>query len=110
MASCSVVMVSYHTGEVLFAAIGSVLSQPHLAELIIVDNGNPLPTIERLHKLVASDSRVKLLTGGGNVGFGRGNNTGAKLATGDFILLLNPDCILPPDALSNIMLAFEEVP
>ena len=41
MGSCSVVMVSYHTGPVLFLSVDSALRQPQLAELIIVDNGNP---------------------------------------------------------------------
>jgi len=110
MSSCSVIMVSYHTGAVLFAGIRSVLSQSHLAELVVVDNGNPPATLARLQALAAQDSRLKLLTGGGNVGFGRANNAGAKLATGDFVLLLNPDCLLPPDALKDLMLAFDEVP
>lgn len=110
MPSCSVVMVSYHTGAVLFPAIRSVLAQSHLAELVLVDNGNPRDVVEQLQEMAASDSRLKLLTGGGNVGFGRGNNAGAKLATGTFLLLLNPDSMLPPEALKEMMLAFDEVP
>ena len=41
MSNCSVVMVTYHTGPMLFAAVKSVLRQEELlAELIVVDNGN----------------------------------------------------------------------
>ncbi|MCC7260564.1 MAG: hypothetical protein IT567_05990, partial [Alphaproteobacteria bacterium] len=37
----SVVMVSYHTGPILWLALESVLVQPGLKELILVNNGNP---------------------------------------------------------------------
>ena len=36
-----VVMVSFHTGAILFESIDSVLSQAGLGRLVIVDNGNP---------------------------------------------------------------------
>ena len=110
MASCSVVMVSYYTGAILFPAIKSVLSQPQLAELVIVDNGNMPGTLSRLQQLAQSDSRLKVITGGGNVGFAKGCNEGVKFATGDFLLLLNPDCLLPPEALPELIVAFDELP
>ena len=110
MTSCSVVMVSYYTGAVLFPAIKSVLSQMSLAELIVVDNGNMPATLGRLQKMAQADPRLKIITGGGNVGFAKGCNEGVNFATGDFLLLLNPDCLLPPEAVPEMILAFNEMP
>ena len=92
----SVVMVSYRTGPVLFAAIDSVLSQTQEAvvELILIDNGNPPEAIAELRRREEADSRLTLISGHGNVGFSRGCNIGADRARGRYLLLLNPDCCL----------------
>lgn len=103
MSTTSVIMVSYHTGPVLMTAIASVITQRGLAELIIVDNGNPPDVIARLQQAALTDTRIKIITGQGNIGFASACNLGAKQASGEYVLLLNPDCILPPQALVTFM-------
>ena len=110
MALCSIVMVSYHTGPVLFIAVKSALRQPQLADLIVVDNGNPPDVLASLQQLALSEPRLRILTGHGNIGFAAACNLGAKEVTAEFLLLLNPDCLLPPDALTNMMDGFKEMP
>ena len=61
--SISVVMVSYHTGDVLWRSIDSVLKAEGLKELIIVDNGNPEEITHEIKQLSEKDQRVSLLTG-----------------------------------------------
>ena len=39
---------------------------------------------------------------GYNTSFSEGNNLGAKAATGDYLLLLNDDMVLEPDALARL--------
>ena len=95
-------MVSYHTGAVLDQAIASVLAQTEPVELCLVDNGNPPDIVAKLQSLAAADPRIKFVTGHGNVGFSRGCNTGARNATGDFLLFANPDSVLPPDAVLKL--------
>ena len=96
----SVVVVSYHTGPSLQEAIVSVLAQDRPVELLLVDNGNPPETLAMLAAWAGREPRLRLLTGHGNVGFGTACNLGAQAARGDYLLLLNPDGELPPDALS----------
>jgi GT2 family glycosyltransferase/nucleoside-diphosphate-sugar epimerase len=107
MSRCSVIMVSHQTGPVMFAAIKSVLRQKNLAELIIVDNDNPPAVLTRLQQMALTDSRLVIMTGAGNVGFANAANDGAAHATAEFLLFLNPECLLPPDALNEIMAALE---
>jgi N-acetylglucosaminyl-diphospho-decaprenol L-rhamnosyltransferase len=95
-------MVSYHTGPVLFEAIASVLRQTAPVELCLVDNGNPPEIVTRLQAMAAEDKRIRFITGHGNVGFSRGCNTGASSAMGEFLLFLNPDSKLLPDALERL--------
>ena len=98
----SVVMVSYHTGPVLFEAIASILAQTEPVQLCLVDNGNPPDVVERLQGMAAADARIKFITGQGNVGFSRGCNAGARFAEGEWLLFLNPDSMLPVDALPKL--------
>ncbi len=98
----SVIMVSYHTGPVLFEAVTSVLNQSAPVELCLVDNGNPPEVVLRLQAMAAVDSRIRFITGYGNVGFSRACNLGARAATGDHLLFLNPDSKLESDALMRL--------
>jgi GT2 family glycosyltransferase len=87
----SVVMVSYMTGPALIEAITAVQNDPDIYELIIVDNGNSTADRAQLFQIAQRSRRVRLLQGHGNVGFARGCNYGAALATGDILFFLNPD-------------------
>lgn len=91
----SVVTVTYHTGPVLFDMIASVLKQPEVLEMILVDNGNPDDVLGKLKILAGQEPRLKLITGHGNVGFATATNMGAKQMKGDYLFILNPDCMLP---------------
>lgn len=93
--SVSVVTVTYHTGPVLFTMIASVLKQPEVKEMVLVNNGNPADVLERIAIITREDNRLRLVDGHGNVGFATASNMGARAATGDYIFILNPDCILP---------------
>ncbi|MCH2038828.1 MAG: glycosyltransferase family 2 protein, partial [Rickettsiales bacterium] len=105
--SISVVMVSYHTGDVLWRSIDSVLKAEGLKELIIVDNGNPEEITHEIKQLSEKDQRVSLLTGHGNIGFAAANNLGASHTTGNYIVFLNPDCIIPDYTFNEGMNALE---
>lgn len=98
----SVIMVSYHTGPVLFEAIAGALAQTMPVELCLVDNGNPPEVVAKLRDVAAKDRRIHFITGHGNVGFSRGCNSGARAATGSHLLFLNPDTKLLPDALLRL--------
>lgn len=106
----SVISVSYHTGSVLFEMIASVLSQDGLAELVIVNNGNPQYVVEKLEAMAAETPKLKFITGHGNVGFAKGNNLGVKAATGDYVFLLNPDSVLEAGDLQLLMEESQELP
>jgi GT2 family glycosyltransferase len=95
-------MVSFYTGPELFSAIASVLSQRVPVELIVVDNGNPEQAVEALKRKSSADPRMKLVTGHGNVGFGKGNNMGVAESRGDYVLILNPDSRLNDESLAKL--------
>jgi len=63
-------------------------------ELIFIDNGSKDGTIKYLEKLKEDRSDIKIIQNDINLGFAKANNQGIKVATGEYILLLNNDVIL----------------
>jgi len=68
-------------------------------EQIIVDNGSTDSTIEIIKKY----PQVKLIQNKENLGFGAANNQGYKIATGDYILFLNPDNEIEAGSLDKVI-------
>jgi N-acetylglucosaminyl-diphospho-decaprenol L-rhamnosyltransferase len=99
----SVVMVVYMTGPALKGSIEHVLNEPLVEEFIIVDNGSPSDVEATLRELGASNPRVHLLQGQGNVGFARGANMGAAYARGRELVFLNPDAFLGPGCVASLI-------
>ena len=99
--SLAVVLVSYRTGPALHGAIASVLDEPLVAELALVDNGNPPGALDDL----PADPRLTLITGHGNVGFAAGVHIGVTATSAPLILILNPDSVVPTGVLPALVTA-----
>jgi GT2 family glycosyltransferase/nucleoside-diphosphate-sugar epimerase len=103
----SVVVVSYNTGPALWVCLFRLLQLKHLHEVIIVSNGNEAEVELHLRKLAQKHAVIQHITGHGNVGFAKACNMGAQAATGEFVLLLNPDAVLmQSDALEKFTSIF----
>ncbi|WP_304178002.1 glycosyltransferase family 2 protein [Phenylobacterium aquaticum] len=106
----SVVMVVYMTGEALEESVSCVLADPQVDEFVIVDNGSSCAEATRLKGLADRDRRVVLIVGQGNVGFARGANLGARQASGEILIFLNPDAFLQPGCITSLAQAIEARP
>jgi len=103
-AHISAIVVSYYTGDILRLCLTNLLASLSCVEIILVDNGNPDEVATELTAWAEVEPRLKLITGHGNVGFGRGCNLGAKHAIGSVLAFVNPDCVVEPDALAHMAL------
>ncbi|AFX99328.1 glycosyl transferase 2 family protein [Candidatus Endolissoclinum faulkneri L2] len=108
--SCTVVIVSYHTGIILVQSVKSALQQDGVCSVILVDNGNSLNTQCSIDALAAQNRTLIVIRGQGNVGFARGCNIGVIHAYTGYVLLLNPDCILHPNVVTRVFSAFDANP
>lgn len=101
----SILMPVYNPpAEYLREAIGSVLGQHYGNwELCIVDDVSTEPHVAPLLREMAQcDQRIKLQTHKENGNLSIARNTGMKVATGDFICLLDHDDLLAPQALLRV--------
>lgn len=71
-------------------------------EVIVVDNASSDGTREYLAALAERDSRVRVLRNEENRGFGPAVNQGLAAATGDVLVILNNDTVVPPGWLSRL--------
>jgi GT2 family glycosyltransferase len=109
----SIIVVNWNTCTLLLGCLKSIhnatvanhgqrLSSEcsELFEVIVVDNAS----IDGSPTEVASQFPwVKLVVNEENVGFARANNLGIRLATGQYILLLNSDTIINPSTLPTLV-------
>jgi N-acetylglucosaminyl-diphospho-decaprenol L-rhamnosyltransferase len=110
MTGVSAIMVSYQTGPVLRASIAALLQDPICHELILVNNGNPPEIVDALRAHAREDSRLKILDGHGNIGFGRGCNLGADQARCAKLVFVNPDCIIDEGTMAAFDAALRDNP
>ncbi|MEQ1608867.1 MAG: glycosyltransferase family 2 protein [Hyphomonadaceae bacterium] len=94
----SAIVVSYHTGEVLFDCLAALERDPAINEIVLVNNGNPVEILERVEDAYGRSDKVKLTGGGVNRGFAAGVNLGAAQAMGHWLLIVNPDAVLQTGA------------
>ena len=103
-ARISAIVVSYFSGDILSACLTSLLASPECEEIILVDNGNPDAVVTDLLAWTQAEPRLKLITGHGNIGFGRACNLGASQASGSILAFVNPDCVVEQNALGQMVL------
>ncbi|MBE8469370.1 bifunctional glycosyltransferase/CDP-glycerol:glycerophosphate glycerophosphotransferase [Streptomyces justiciae] len=99
----SVIVPAYQVQAYLHECLESVLSQsyPDL-ELIAVDDRSPDACGEIVDEFAARDPRVRPVHLAENRGPGPARNAGLAAATGDYVVFLDGDDTLTPDALRAI--------
>ncbi|AKJ12803.1 glycosyl transferase [Streptomyces incarnatus] len=99
----SVIVPAYKVQAYLSECLDSVLSQsyPDL-ELIAVDDCSPDACGAIIDEYADRDARVRPVHLAENQGLGRARNAGMAEATGDYLVFLDGDDTLTPDALRSI--------
>jgi GT2 family glycosyltransferase len=105
----SIVIVSYNTREMTLAAIASVVRETRdvAYEIIVVDNASTDGSADAIANHPARPALIRRVD---NIGFGRGNNLGARHATGNYLLLLNPDTVVTDRAIDRLVAFARENP
>jgi hypothetical protein len=102
MRRLSIVIVSFNSRAELEPCLGSIAGAPQQVdyEIVVVDNASPDGTSGWLRERWPA---VRVIDAGGNLGFARASNVGIRQSSGELVLLLNPDTIIPPGALGALV-------
>ena len=89
----SVIVVNWNMTELLGRCLDSLFSQdlPVPFEVIVVDNASSDRSVEMVPQQFP---QVTLMVNQENLGFTRANNRAIERASGEYVLLLNPDTII----------------
>ncbi|OGG23200.1 hypothetical protein A3B48_00265 [Candidatus Gottesmanbacteria bacterium RIFCSPLOWO2_01_FULL_40_10] len=99
----TVVIVSYNSGNYLLDCLDSLKKSRFprkLMEIIIFDNASNDNTVYNVRRRYP---QITLITNTINSGFASANNKALSYASGKYILFLNPDTLIPPDTLPEIV-------
>ena len=108
--SVSIVIVAADSGAGVRECMARALASTVPVEIVLVDNASRDGVPQAIAREHASDDRVRVVFNDANLGFGPAVNRGAKLAHGDALLVLNPDCMLEPDTLARLLEAWRAHP
>lgn len=72
-------------------------------EILIIDNHSQDESIAWLRAQFQGEPRIRFVEVRNNSGYGRGNNAALAHATGEFLLIINPDNTMPKDALERML-------
>jgi N-acetylglucosaminyl-diphospho-decaprenol L-rhamnosyltransferase len=95
----SVVIVNYRTAELTRRAVDSVLEEPAVQNVVVVDNDSRDGSYESLQAQFATPL-VTVVKTSENVGFGRGINFGVQYCLTPLLFFLNSDAVLTPGSLA----------
>ena len=104
----SIIIVNYNGGDGLRQCLASLL--PDLsaeAEVIVVDNASTDGSADDAEHAFPA---VRLVRNTANLGFGAGNNVGARYASGEYLVFLNPDTTVEPGWLAALIGALDADP
>lgn len=97
----SVIIVNWNGKENLKECLNSLFKITYSPlEVVVVDNASSDGSVAMLKKKFPS---VKIIETNKNLGFAKGNNLGYEKSTGEYILLLNNDCIVMPNFLDELV-------
>ncbi len=98
----SIVIVNYNTCSLLRDCLRSVYASEGQFdyEVIVVDNRSP---DDSAHMVRHEFPQATLIASSINGGYAYANNRGLQQARGNYLLLLNPDTVLPPSALRDML-------
>jgi GT2 family glycosyltransferase len=94
-ARVAVVIVNYQSYEELHGCLSSIDRACGSVSVVVVDHASRRDAADLLSERFPN---VQLQRVAGNDGFAAGVNNGARASSSQFLLLINPDCVLEPDA------------
>lgn len=98
----SIVILCWNNLRVIGDCLSSIYNGTHRTEfeVIVSDNGSTDGSIEFIRK---NFPQVRLIANGVNLRFAKGNNVGIEASQGEYVLILNPDTIIPDSVLDNMV-------
>ncbi len=101
----SIIILNYNAGDLLLDCISSIFKSHYKNfEIILVDNISNDRSHKKCKELFPN---ITLIENSKNLGYCEGNNVGLREAHGKFTVVLNPDTIVDPYWLDELLKAYQ---
>lgn len=97
---CDVIIVNYNAGKLITDCANSAF-QAGATRVIVVDNASTDHSLAYL-RTHCQHPCLTIIQNQANLGFAAACNIGISAATAEYLLFLNPDCVLEPQALHRM--------
>ena len=100
----SIIILNYNAGKLLLECVESVFNTNYTNfEVLVIDNASS----DNSHKICKEKfERIYLIENKTNLGYCEGNNVGVQKASGEFIVILNPDTVVDSNWLNDLIVAY----
>jgi N-acetylglucosaminyl-diphospho-decaprenol L-rhamnosyltransferase len=100
--SLAIIIVTYNSATEIDGCLQSIVghTRPFPTTITVVDNASTDGTAAHVRERWPT---VQVIESGGNLGFAKANNIGIRATSSDYVLLLNPDTVAPPDAIQTLV-------
>jgi len=107
----SIIIVNYNTGKILEQCVNSILCYENNSaiKIIIVDNCSGDDSKEIIGNLTAGYRNVKSIILKKRESFSSANNRGFKIASGEYIIIMNPDIIFTEPVIEKLIHQFKVI-
>jgi len=110
MSDVTVIIVNYNAGRLLAACVKSVLTSTLPVQVYVIDNASRDDSLQLLREHCEHDSRLQITINSENVGFARAANQVLPQIHSEYLLFLNPDCLIANDTLAEFVAVLTQYP
>jgi GT2 family glycosyltransferase len=107
---CSVLIVNFNGGDMVKACVRAAMASSVPVEVLVWDNASSDGSPDALTAEFDRKPGFGLFRHSENIGFAAGVNRLLQNASGDILLLLNPDCLLEKDTIATVRQVLETDP
>ena len=104
------IIVNYNAGDMLLRCVSAVLESNEKSTVTVIDNASSDGSAKNLQKKYAGHDRIEIQFNSSNIGFAPAINAAASHLVCNWVLILNPDCILEHETLGRLKNALEHDP
>ena len=113
MVDISIIIVTFNSAGVIKKCLSCIKNNivSFNVELIIIDNNSEdetLAVVEDIFPISKKSPTLRIIENSKNIGYAGGVNQGLRIASGDFILLINPDVFITDGFFNRIIDFFDE--
>ena len=101
----TIIILAYKSAHIIENALDQIVNKGF--NIKVIDNGSNDNIADLLQEKYAN-SGIELIMLENNVGFSRGNNVALKKVITKYAFLLNPDAIIDPESIDNLVLEMEK--